>query len=178
MNQIIKNTGSFAYYLLITILIVIASTIVISALELPGGWRIFTVSTGSMSPSIPAGSLIITKQQNNYLPGDVVTFKFDKYQKNSVTHRIFNTFQKNGVTLFATKGDANDILDNNLISSDQIIGKVIFYAPTYGAIIVAAKTGIGKILLIIIPAIIIISIEIWKIIKAVQNDRNRKNILS
>jgi len=172
-----KKIYAFFYYLLIFILITVAGTVVISALEIPGGWRIFTVSTGSMSPTIPVGSLIITKKYDNYSLGDVVTFRLDEYQKKSVTHRISNSFKQDGATRFATKGDANDALDNNLISSDQIIGKVVFSTPFFGSVIVAAKTGIGKVLLIIIPAILIISTEVRKIIKELKSVRNRKNLL-
>lgn len=171
-----KKIHAFFYYLLIIILVIIAGTVVISALEIPGGWRIFTVSTGSMSPTIPVGSLIITKKHDNYSLGDVVTFRLDEYQKKSVTHRISNSLTQNGVTRFATKGDANNALDNNLISPEQIIGKVVFSTPFFGSVIVAAKTGIGKVLLIIIPTILIISTEVQKIIKEIKNARDRKNL--
>jgi signal peptidase len=159
---------TFLYYFLIGVLIVIAGTVVLSALRIPGGLRIFTVSTGSMSPSVSSGSLIITKQQNNYFVGDIITFQLDKYQEKTITHRIFSVSQENDMIRFATKGDANDALDNNLITAEQIIGKVIFHVPFCGSVVAAAKTDIGRIFLIFIPTIFIIYIETKKIIREIK----------
>ena len=97
----------------------------LSVLKIPGGLRIFTVSTGSMSPAISSGSLIITKPQKSYFAGDIITFQIGKYQDKTITHRIFNVLTKNEKNRFVTEGDANDALDNNLIITDQIIGKII-----------------------------------------------------
>lgn len=175
--KIIKKISTFLYYTFIVFLVIITSTIIISALEVPKGWRIFTVSSGSMSPNISSGSLIITKKENDYLVGDAVTFEIDKNKRDYTTHRIFKIDDKDNIIKFITKGDANDALDNNLITSEQIIGKVVFQVPFLGTIITTAKTNFGKVFLIIIPVIIIIYVEIKKIINEMKNIKTNGKLI-
>lgn len=44
----------------------------------------------------------------------------------TVIHRIQSKTQKNGQFTFITKGDNNDTEDSELVSEEQLIGKVIF----------------------------------------------------
>lgn len=169
LSSVITNKiYSFLYYFLIGILVIVAGTVVVSALNIPGGWRIFTVSSGSMSPSISSGSLIVTKPQKEYSIGDIITFQLDKYQEKTITHRIFNVFENSDSIRFATKGDANDAVDNNLITINNIVGKMVFQIPFGGSVVMAAKTSVGKIFLIFIPTIFIVFIETKKIIKELK----------
>lgn len=128
-----------------------------------------------MSPAIPRGSLIITKKQNNYFVGDIITFQHDKYKEGTTTHRIYNILNDNGQKLFVTKGDVNDALDSSIISSTQIIGKPIVFIPFYGTIVMAAKSDSGKIFIILIPVIIIISVETKKIINEINKAKKNNN---
>ncbi|GGG24157.1 hypothetical protein GCM10007304_42510 [Rhodococcoides trifolii] len=68
--------------------------------------------TGSMSPTIPTGSLAVVRQvpAESVVPGDVVTV--DRVGDLPVTHRVVRTTPaSNGETFLELKGDANKYED-------------------------------------------------------------------
>lgn len=80
------------------------------------------VSSGSMEPELSVGDVIIIKECANYEVGDIITYNVeDKY---FVTHRIVD---KEGNS-FVTKGDNNNIEDNQVVLKENIEGKVIMNA--------------------------------------------------
>ncbi len=69
------------------------------------GYQIYRVETGSMSPTLPTGSIIISKKVNNNTDikvDDIITFKHDG---DIITHRIVEEIEENGIVYFKTKGD-------------------------------------------------------------------------
>ncbi len=79
------------------------------------GYTFFEIISGSMSPTIEKGDMIIVKLDTEYNVGDIVSFKEDD---SVITHRIV---EKND-DYYVTKGDANNTKDNP-IKESQIIGK-------------------------------------------------------
>jgi len=128
-----------------------------------GAPKAFVVYSGSMSPALPAGSLIAVKPEENYSVGDVVSFKRSREQ--IVTHRIAKVLQdeSSGGAVYETKGDANNAIDRELISKEQILGEGFFALPYLGYPLSFMKTKTGYIFLVIIPAILIILGEILNI---------------
>lgn len=95
-----------------------------------GGFRIFTVATGSMRPTYEVGDTIIIKEvdTNTLKEGDPITYlgKESDFAGRVVTHRIIKIEEtEDGGKRFITQGDANDIEDPS-ITADQIYGKVIY----------------------------------------------------
>lgn len=82
------------------------------------GFRIFKVASGSMSPYLNVGDVIIIKSDDNYQTEDIVTYKDkdDLY----VTHRIVSINGKEIVT----KGDGNNTNDTP-IRVEDVVGKVV-----------------------------------------------------
>lgn len=84
-----------------------------------GGFSTLIVSSGSMNPELQIGDIIIIKKCNDYNVNDIVTYSVnDDYL---VTHRII---EKDGTT-FVTKGDSNNVEDNENVSIENIKGKMI-----------------------------------------------------
>ena len=81
------------------------------------GYTFFEIVSGSMSPTIEKGDMIVVKLDTDYKIGDIVTFKEDD---SIITHRIVE--KKDGY--YVTKGDSNNTLDNP-IKENQIIGKTV-----------------------------------------------------
>ena len=127
-----------------------------------GGSRLFTVMSGSMEPTIHTGSLIFVFPADTYEVGDIVTRTTDKADV-SVTHRIAEKTTRNGQTFYRTKGDANGAMDGESVPESSLMGTVRFVIPWLGFAVNFAKTELGFVLLILIPAVIIIYEECRKI---------------
>lgn len=149
--------------------IVVVLLIVISAFPVTGNYKILVVQSGSMEPAIHTGSVVVVWPEKEYREGDVITFKSTASKLDSVTHRIVKIEDVGQGKVFTTKGDANNANDTNTVSSDKVIGKVLFSVPYFGYAVAAAKTPYGFAALIIIPAILIIYDEVKKIKKELKN---------
>lgn len=89
------------------------------------GFSTAIISTGSMEPNLPVGSLIVTQYADTYQKGEVVTYLQDG---TSITHRIVEVSADG----YQTKGDANQVSDGLLVQPRQVVGKVIFSLPYVG----------------------------------------------
>jgi len=119
-----------------------------------GGDTEFTILSGkSMLPTIPSGSLAITKKAFDYDVGEIVAF----VQKEGgvtkvVVHRITEKVE-NG---FIIKGDNNPENDPGTIPPEKIIGKVIFVTPYLGYLALFLKNPLVLTLSVIAVGAILI----------------------
>jgi len=125
------------------------------------GYKSFMVLSGSMTPTINIGDIVITHREANYLKNDTITFY--NSENRIITHRIVTIKRQGEKNIIGTKGDANRATDNDTITADKIIGKVVFVIPKLGFFVAFSRTLPGLIVLIIIPAIGLISSELFKI---------------
>lgn len=100
-----------------------------------------TVVSGSMEPTIPIGSLTITKKINkeNAAIGDIIAFR---NQEDIVTHRIFSIHDGK----IYTKGDANSSVDEGYI--EENIEKVYLTIPKLGYFFLVIQTPRGTVALL------------------------------
>ena len=93
-----------------------------------------TVLTGSMTPEIPVGSVVLVRPVDpaTLEVGDVATYveKDDVF----VTHRVHRINRKTKPTSYVFQGDANRTPDVDSVSADNIRGEVWFHVPYLGAI--------------------------------------------
>lgn len=145
-------------------LTILAVYIISSNFSILGGYRSYLVQSGSMEPSIMTGDVIVIQAKDTYIINDVITFK--ESSDRLVTHRIIAVEKDlKGLNSYATKGDANRTGDENLITDQDILGKVFLVIPKLGHAIAFIKSERGFILLIVVPAIIFILDELIKIKK-------------
>ncbi len=176
---ILNIIGKGIYWFVLISLVLIAGVAATTDLNVPQGYKLYSVVSGSMEPAIHVGSLVIVKSENKYNIGDIITFSQANATKSeTVTHRINNIKDQNGSVSFETKGDANNTSDANLTPASLVKGKVIWTIPYIGYIISYAKTRDGLIFLIIIPATIIIYSELVaiknEVAKLIRERRKRK----
>jgi signal peptidase len=108
-----------------------------------GMGRSLNVLTGSMSPAIPAGSLIVIRSVDprRIAVGDAVTFH-PRSNDALVTHRVVDSVSGPDRTLsFRTRGDANSGDDPYLVPAAAIVGKVMYQVPYLGRPTVRAYSG-------------------------------------
>jgi len=161
------------YYIFLIFLTLIALLLIVSVLPVSGNYKVLVVLSGSMEPTIKKGSVVIVKPAEDYKIGDIITFGSFGRSKTPITHRIYDIKVVEGKPFYITKGDANKTPDSGEISSERIIGKVLFSLPYFGYAVETAKKPWGFAFLIIIPAVIIITDEVKKIVKEIKRIKKK-----
>lgn len=87
-------------------------------------YRSFVIATGSMTPSINKGDMVIIEklnedEKNNLKVGDIIAFNMDG---KVVVHRIIKKYNTSKGTFYNTKGDNNNSPDGYLLDIDNIVG--------------------------------------------------------
>ena len=109
------------------------------------GYSFFEVATGSMSPTIEVGDVVITKITKDVNKNDVIVYKDGE---SIITHRLI---EKNEEEII-TRGDANNSEDKP-IKENMIIGqviKIILQLGTWQKILSSPEILVLIIMLIII----------------------------
>ncbi|MFH0863893.1 MAG: signal peptidase I [Candidatus Gottesmanbacteria bacterium] len=141
------------------------------------GIRAFIVLSGSMEPAVKTGSIAITAPSKIYFPGDIVSFQGSS-KKDIVTHRLVAVNYAKSFSYY-TAGDANKNFDQQKITDQQILGKVILVIPYLGYIANSIKTPYGFILFVIVPITILVYEELKKLkIETLKFFKNRKKELT
>ena len=126
------------------------------------GFRIFHILTGSMEPTIPTGSNVISKtvDTDSLEVGDIITFisRDQAIYGNANTHRIVAVVvDENGERCFATRGDANNATDSLLVYPEDVLGKVVFHmSPSISLFLGFLHTKFGFVTVILLPLLLII----------------------
>lgn len=110
------------------------------------GYRIFHVTSGSMEPAIPTGSIIYVEGAD---PVDVQEQQVIAYQMDGsfIVHRVLKNHVVEGE--FLTKGDANDEADFRPVKYDRLIGVVTYHIPWLGKILGLFESTTGKLAFLI-----------------------------
>lgn len=90
------------------------------------------IATGSMSPNIERGDIVIvkkTKDYDNIEVGEVIAYE---YHNVLVVHRVSKKVKVDNEYYFYSIGDANQEEDNYIIKQDMIEGTVNFRIPFIG----------------------------------------------
>lgn len=108
------------------------------------GYSQLVVTSGSMEPAFSAGDMIVIHEEDDYDLGDIVTFR--NADGDLVTHRIVASTEGQ----FITKGDANNVEDIDLLSPEQIVGRLVAYVPFVGSLLLFFRTpaGIGALVVL------------------------------
>ena len=137
------------------------------------GYKAYRITTDSMSPSINTGDVIIVKkvQEEKLQAGDVITFK---QQDKVITHRITHIDEQDGKKQYTTKGDNNNLEDNEKIEYSEIEGENVLTIPKLGYFIYALENQI-VFLFIILILLITLFFKIRKDEK-LENRREKRKI--
>ena len=142
------------------------------------GHSMFRVVTGSMEPTMPIGSLLISQETEieKIAQGDIVCFhtKEKAIYGEIVTHRVVGKMYGQDGTLFLeTRGDANAVTDGHLVSAENLIGKVIWYSGGKNIISKIASiltTGQGFFSLVLMPILIVAVLIMRDSVKSIRKE--------
>ncbi len=102
------------------------------------GWHPVVITSGSMSPVLRVGDVILIEDHPDELLGQrsVITFERDG---EVITHRIFEV--EASQETYVTKGDANPTPDTDRVPADAVIGVARLVVPLIGLPLVWYQTG-------------------------------------
>ena len=90
-----------------------------------------------MEPAFNVGGLVVNRpvEPKDVKVGDTILFREPHIEKEArICHRVIDIKEIDGELLFQTKGDAAEYPDSDLVSSQNFVGKTIFYIPHIGNI--------------------------------------------
>lgn len=167
-NPRIALAGRIASWLLVAA----ASLIALGLLAVSIGprflpYQALVVRSGSMSPTIPTGSVVFYKKQaaTDVKVGDIIVFDKPGQQNEKVTHRVFKISTGPTGRYFTTKGDANGAADDWRVPAVGTGWVERFHVPTLGYILADLQSTNARLLLLVIPALLLGLItlyEIWR----------------
>ncbi|PZF53288.1 signal peptidase I [Curtobacterium sp. MCSS17_008] len=137
------------------------------------GLSLIVVTTGSMSPTVPAGSVVVSERvpAASVRAGQVVTVPRPGASL-PVTHRVVTVERVTGDTVarqFTLRGDANGTNDR-----DQYIvreaGLVIAAAPVLGSVLQAASTPAARGLAVAVVGLLVVW-TFWPARRAPSDER-------
>ncbi|MBR1802568.1 MAG: signal peptidase I [Clostridia bacterium] len=118
------------------------------------GFKQYMVLTGSMEPNYNIGDLIIVKEvkENELNVGDVITYSIGNGME-TISHRIISITNSDGAVQYQTKGDNNNSPDTDLVSYNQVQGRLVFKISKLGLIITQLTTGTGIAIILLVVAL-------------------------
>lgn len=160
-NRVLHAAGA-------ALLVVVAATfVVVAAPQVVGADHSFVVLSSSMEPAIDAGDVIVVRSvpAERIEDGDVVTFDDGDTR---TTHRVVAVEEHGGGPAFRTKGDANEDADLGLVTADELVGEVWFAVPLVGYVVLFAKTWLGVVTLLVVPAVLLVASEIRHLVGLIR----------
>lgn len=126
--------GIFVLVLAVLVTVLISTLLTKKSGRTPSvmGYHLFRIETGSMDPTLPAGSVILSKKPRDAAAlkeGDIVTFRTSS--GTLVTHRIFRVLKdEKGQSSYMTKGDnpVNDP-DSELLYPEGVLAVFLLKIP-------------------------------------------------
>ncbi|MBR0426979.1 MAG: signal peptidase I [Clostridia bacterium] len=120
------------------------------------GYKTFSIVSGSMEPTININDIVIVKKadRKEIQKDDIITFTA---QNEIITHRIINIKNEDGILIYTTKGDSNEVTDIENVEYNQIEGRYVTKIPKIGKLfsILKNKSVFSLILILLIICYII-----------------------
>ncbi|HET7735081.1 MAG TPA: signal peptidase I [Nocardioidaceae bacterium] len=115
----------------------------------------YTVLTGSMTPALDPGTLIVVRpvDSEQVAVGDVVTYQLRSGEPEVVTHRVVSVgINGDGERIFRTRGDANSVADGEWVRSIQLRGEVWYSVPHLGRVSTLMPRDVRRVLVLLVAA--------------------------
>ena len=167
-HKILTIVGTVLCIILVPILLINLTLIAKSYInkdEVPsiGGTFPLIVLTDSMLPVIESGDLIIcqTAEADEIKKDDVISF-FDPAGNGTsiVTHRVVELVEKDGETLFRTRGDNNNTDDKELVAADDLVGVYKCRIAGAGHVAMFMQSTAGLIVCVVLPIVLLVTYDI------------------
>jgi signal peptidase I len=145
----------------LTVIGVSLCTILVALLVLTGMLQVFVVLSGSMQPTFTAGDVILTVDTpvHSLQVNDNITYRSPDTMKSLVTHRIVTIIKDSQGPTLQTKGDANEDVDQYVVSSEMVVGRMVLTILYVGYVASISHSFLGFLLLVLAPGIVVIGVK-------------------
>jgi len=131
-----------------------------------GAYRTVSVLTGSMQPTMPAGSLVVVVPVDpaELAVGDVITFEAPTVDRPVVTHRIVQLVEPGDHPVIRTQGDANNTPDEWVARiSDAPAWRASMVVPHAGRAISFLRGPIPRVVAVFVAPLLMLLVMMWNI---------------
>ncbi|SDZ09803.1 signal peptidase I [Herbiconiux ginsengi] len=158
------------------LVLVLALAVLTIALPALVGGRPLTVLTQSMEPGLPPGTLIVVHPVpvGEIRVGDVLTYQIESGKPGVVSHRVIEkTISTAGSTTFVTRGDNNDLADEDPVQEVQIVGVLWYSIPMLGWVNNAVN---GEWRGFVVPVVVggLFGYAAWMFFSGIRDHRRRR----
>ena len=178
-KNIVKKTLKGLVIILIIIEVVLMSFIMIFKMSGKNptlfGYQFYVIVSPSMEPELSVGDVILSKKYKGQPieKGDIITFlgREGSLEGKVVTHQVIEVEEINGELSITTKGLANNIEDPSITQSD-VLSIMKYKTVGFGFIYRLMSSTPGFIFLILLPLLILIASEIYRLARILHVDDN------
>jgi signal peptidase I len=126
------------------------------------GHPVMTVLSGSMTPVIRTGDLIVDNpvtpaQASSLRPGQIISVREAPGSHKLITHRIVAVQVAHGIVSYVTKGDANNAPDGTPRPASEVVGVFRFAIPRGGYVLAALHRPLVLGLLLASPLLLLLA---------------------
>jgi signal peptidase len=174
VRSLLGGAGTFVLWALAGFAAAIALTMLV---PLAFHGRPLTVMSGSMTPTIRTGDVVIAMpiKPLDVRPGDIVSFKDPGRGGALVTHRVRHMRRRGAKVDFITRGDANTGTEHWSIKAKGRLHRTVLRLPKLGRPLVFARTRTGLLALVLAPLLLLGTLEIASIWKDDENEVEKDN---
>jgi signal peptidase len=126
------------------------------------GWQVQEVRSGSMAPTYPVGSLLVTApiDASQVKPGMALVFEDPAVSGRIVTHRVVSRVPGEDLQ-FWTQGDANALRDPVPVPARSVRGRVLWQVNHLGGLLAWLRWPRSLLLLVVLPGLLLATSE-WR----------------
>lgn len=154
-NKLFSQIVSIALLILLALLLIYNITLISQSVINPSktpsflGVKTYTIISGSMQPELNIGDIVVVKEvgDNELNIDDIIAYRSGQ---NIVTHRIVSINYVNGQKQYTTKGDYNNIEDDEILTIKSIEGKVVNKIKYIGNITILLQEKFSIILIMLV----------------------------
>jgi signal peptidase len=174
-HRVLRGVARWTYRLVAgaVLALVLAAVTVLVVLPRATHGTALTVLTGSMTPDIPVGSVVIDRpvDPGTLKVGDIATYQKAPGVNEYITHRIVKIDTSTNPATFTFKGDANRGPDITPVPAGAIRGKVWFHVPYLGTWRDSISGPMGRVVVI---AVVVLLLGGYSVRQIRESLRDRK----
>jgi signal peptidase I len=141
------------------------------------GHPVLTVISGSMTPVIRTGDLIVDnpvtpEQASSLQPGQIISVREAPGSQKIITHRIVAVKVGHGTVSYVTKGDANNAPDSTLRPAPDVVGVFRFAVPRGGYVLAALHRPLVLGLLLASPLLLLLAGPLFQLARRMDAPGN------